>query len=75
MEKTPKQGEQLDSQLPEQNQSEGVVFLGWQKTVSGEKLPLYNVIAEGHPLYGSTVSDKTLRAHNLPVPENPSEGE
>jgi len=71
MEKTSKRGEQHDSPLPERNQSEGVVFLGWQETIAGQKVALYNVTAEGHPLYGSTVSDKTLREHSLPVPQEP----
>jgi hypothetical protein len=47
------------------------VFIGWQKTPSGEVFPLYNVTAKNHPLYRSTVSDQTLRKQNLKVPQTP----
>jgi hypothetical protein len=46
-------------------------FLGWQKTSTGEAFPLYNVTATQHPLFRSTVTQKTLRTHNLEVPETP----
>jgi hypothetical protein len=36
------------------------VFLGWQKTHSGEVLALYNIAAASHPSYGSTVTENTL---------------
>jgi hypothetical protein len=47
------------------------VFIGWQKTPSGEVFPLYNVTAKNHPLYHSTVSDQTLRQQNLKIPQTP----
>jgi hypothetical protein len=47
------------------------VFIGWQKTLTGEVFPLYNVTAQGHPLYCSTVSDQTLRKQNLKIPQTP----
>ena len=50
--------------------AEDAVFIGWQPNGSGEAFPLYNVTASG-PLNGSTVSDQTLRAQNLRIPETP----
>jgi hypothetical protein len=47
------------------------VFIGWQKTPSGEVFPLYNVTAKNHPLYCSTVSDQTLREQNIKIPQTP----
>jgi phage/plasmid-like protein (TIGR03299 family) len=44
-------------------------FLGWQKTLSGDFFPLYNITAPDHPLYNSTVSDSTLRSLSLRVPQ------
>ena len=46
-------------------------FLGWQKTLTGEKVALYNIIVEGHPSYGSTVCAETLDELNLKVPDVP----
>lgn len=57
--------------LPRNQQHEHAVFLGWQKTRSGKTYPLYNVTVKGHPYYGSTVSDTTLRRLNLDVPSTP----
>jgi hypothetical protein len=57
-----------DPSSPKGEGHQDVVFLGWQKKSSGDAIPLYNVMAEHHPLYGSTVTDKTLQKHNLPVP-------
>ena len=45
-------------------------FLGWQKTLSGDFFPLYNITAPDHPLYNSTVSDSTLRSLRLRVPQS-----
>jgi hypothetical protein len=50
-------------------------FIGWQQTRSGEPYALYNVMAEQHPLYQSTVSEKTLRENNLEIPPTPQQGE
>lgn len=47
------------------------VFIGWQKTTSGEVFPLFNVIAKNHPLYCSTVSEQTLRKQDLKIPQTP----
>jgi hypothetical protein len=49
-------------------------FLGWQKTKTGDAIALYNVTAERHPLYQSTVSEKTLIRENLEVPQTPHRG-
>jgi hypothetical protein len=44
-------------------------FIGWQKTPTGEAFALYNITAEKHPLYHSTVSEKTLLKLNLQIPQ------
>jgi len=49
-----------------------IVFLGWQKTTSGEMFPLYNILRAGHPSYLSTVTQKTLQLLHLPIPRTPS---
>ena len=49
-----------------------VVFLGWQRTISGDLYPLYNIIKIGHPLHLSTVTEKTLQAQHLRIPRTPS---
>jgi len=49
-----------------------VVFLGWQRTTSGDLHPLYNILKAGHSLYLSTVTDTTLREHHLRIPRTPS---
>ena len=41
------------------------VFIGWQPNCEGGVFPLFTITASGHPSYGSTVSDETLRALNL----------
>jgi hypothetical protein len=45
------------------------VFLGWQKTVSGEMIALYNISLAGHPSYGSTVTDRILHDLKLHIPK------
>jgi hypothetical protein len=61
--------------VPEKNNSSNsdsdAEFLGWQKTSAGEAFALYNVKAEQHPLFQSTVSENTLRRENLEVPPTP----
>ena len=61
--------------MPEKNNSSNsdsdAEFLGWQKTSTGKAFALYNVTAEQHPLFRSTVSENTLRNHNLEVPQTP----
>ena len=49
-------------------------FLGWQETKSGEVYALYTVTAKQHPLYQSTVSERTLRRHQLQIPPAPPTG-
>ncbi len=50
-----------------------VIFLGWQRTQTGEIcFPLYTILRVGHPLYRSTVSAKTLRAQHFRIPRTPS---
>ena len=53
-------------------QGQDVVFLGWQQTPSGDIYPLYNILRIGHPLYLSTVTEKTLQANHLRIPRTPS---
>ncbi|MFZ3056411.1 MAG: DUF932 domain-containing protein [Smithella sp.] len=43
-------------------------FLGWQRTLSGELFPLFNITVANHPLYNSTVSEETLRRMCLRIP-------
>ena len=62
--------QELESNHPETENADAV-FLGWQKTPTGEVFPIYNVTAKNHPLYCSTVSDQTLRKQNLKVPLTP----
>jgi len=57
--------------LPARTQSEDAVFMGWQKTRSGEFFALYNITAVGHPSFGSTVTEKSLRRLSLQVPGAP----
>ncbi len=52
--------------------AQDVVFLGWQKTVSEEDYPLYNIINPSHPSYRSTVTEQTLQALHLRIPRTPS---
>jgi hypothetical protein len=47
------------------------VFLGYQKTKDGNAIPLYNITVRHHPLRGSTVTERSLRALDLQVPEIP----
>jgi hypothetical protein len=60
----------LESGKPETANSDAE-FLGWQKTKTGEAFALYNVTAQQHPLYRSTVSEKTLRQQRLEIPPTP----
>jgi len=53
------------------NQSDAV-FVGWQKTSSGEPFALYNITAAHHPSRGSTVTDQTLRKLHLTIPKTPA---
>jgi hypothetical protein len=67
----PERGNQeLESSNPETANSDAE-FLGWQRTPRGEAFALYNVTAKRHPLYGSTVSEKTLRQQHLDTPPTP----
>jgi len=47
------------------------VFLAWQETPGGEVFALYNIIAKQNPLYGSTVSEKTLQEQKIQIPPTP----
>lgn len=51
--------------------AEDAVFLGWQYTLSGVAVALYNVTAIGHPSHGSTVTDRSLRRMGLRTPDTP----
>ena len=53
------------------DRKEDAVFIGWQKTSSGDVVALYRITLTGHPSLGSTVSDGTLHKLNLRVPVAP----
>ncbi len=54
-------------------EAQEAVFLGWQKTLSGDIcFPLYTILRIDHPLYRSTVTEKTLRAQHLRIPYTPT---
>jgi hypothetical protein len=53
------------------NAKPDAVFIGWQESSSGSAFPLYNISVKNHPLYGSTVSDQTLRNQKLKIPQTP----
>lgn len=44
-------------------------YIGMQKRADGTEIPLFNIIKEGHPRQGGTVSAKTLTELGLQVPE------
>jgi phage/plasmid-like protein (TIGR03299 family) len=48
------------------------VFLGWQKTKTGDIIPLYNILKKDHTSYRSTVMETTLQAMHLRIPRTPS---
>ena len=52
--------------------TEDAVFVGWQKSMSGNIFPLYNIHKRGHPSYHSTVDEKTLQRLHLRIPRTPS---
>lgn len=41
------------------------IFIGWQETISGDFIALYNIITRYHPSYQSTVTEKTLKKMKL----------
>jgi hypothetical protein len=47
------------------------VFIGWLHSRMGNPIALYNITAQNHPSFGSTVTSKTLRDMNLNVPPTP----
>jgi len=55
--------------LRQSTQTKDAIFMGWQKTKSGEIFALYNITAAGHPSLGSTVTDKSLLKLNLQIPQ------
>jgi hypothetical protein len=57
--------------LPQSIRNEDAVFMGWQKTGSGEAFALYNITAAGHPSLGSTVTGEGLRKLDLQIPRTP----
>jgi len=48
------------------------VFIGWQEMHSGGLFALYIITVAGHPSYGSTVSEETLKKLNLRIPRRHS---
>ena len=57
--------------VPAEEANSDAEFLGWQETKNGEVYALYTVTAKEHPLYQSTVSERTLRRHQLQIPPTP----
>jgi len=47
-------------------------FIGYQELGEGQHLPLFNIIGEGHPMHGSTVSPTTLAKQGIEVPSIPT---
>ena len=47
------------------NSNLDALFIGWQEKITGEFFPIYMVTAAGHPLCGSSVSEKYLGEQNL----------
>ena len=62
----------MDERVDSPRSDADAKFLGWQKTLSGELIPLYAVTVADHPSYRSTVSDVTLRRLRLRIPQTPS---
>ena len=56
---------------PRSSSGRDAVFMGWQGRNEGDPFALYNITAEGHPYFGSTVSEKSLRKLNLEIPKTP----
>ena len=44
------------------------VFLGWQETIYGGAIALYNITVKSHPSFGSTVTNRILRKLKLRIP-------
>ncbi len=63
----------LNAHIPKSSSDGDAEFLGYQLTKDGNPIPLYNILVENHPLRGSTVTEKRLRALNLRVPRIPTE--
>lgn len=53
------------------HQQADAVFIGWQRTKAGASIPLFNIVALGHPSSGSTVTSTTLIHLHLRVPQIP----
>ena len=41
------------------------IFIGWQETISGDFMALYNITNAYHPYYQSTVTENTLKKMKL----------
>jgi hypothetical protein len=52
-------------------QKSDAVFVGWRKDLLGTPVAVYFTTAVDHPLFGSTVTEDTLREYNLQVPQIP----
>lgn len=46
------------------------IFIGWQELRSGNRIAFYNITVAGHPSFGSTVTESSLRKMNLKVPDH-----
>jgi len=60
-----------NNQSGSDSKTEDAVFIGWQPGYEGEAFPLFTVTVSGHTLCGSTVSETTLRALNMEIPQIP----
>lgn len=49
-----------------------IEFIGYQEDPNGEAFPLFNMLNEHHPLYGSTVLPETIVREGLLVPDHPT---
>ena len=63
----------LNAHIPKSTSDGDAEFLGYQLTKDGRTIPLYNITVENHPLRGSTVTEKSLRALKLRIPRIPEE--
>jgi hypothetical protein len=54
------------------NTKSDAIFIGWQELFSSEVVALFNITKLQHPLYGSTVTEKTLLEMNLRIPNLPT---
>ncbi len=52
-----------------------IKFIGYQEVPDGAAFPLFNMLNEHHPLYGSTITPETIVREGFLVPDHPTFGE